>query len=190
MHPDLPLLIFFSFSYFTQSRAFLSVAYLTVPNLARLEISIHCQVSVRSQYLAWLLSQCWIRWSHNLPTYRRTVTPNLYRTHSVPKFGLQSSWITGACHYTRLKPLLPCYNFQHTFLAHTQILVETLHFHIHTSSQLISPPSPSLFARYSLQSTNTSSWTQTLFAESHLHLFSNNFFQQFFPAMFNVALVR
>ena len=41
------------------------------------------------------------RWSHNPPTYRRTVTPNWYRTHTVPKFGLLSSWITGACHYTR-----------------------------------------------------------------------------------------
>ena len=24
----------------------------------------------------------------------------MYRTHTVPKLGLQSSWITGACHYT------------------------------------------------------------------------------------------
>ena len=40
------------------------------------------------------------RWSHNPPTYRRTVTPNWYRSRTVPKFGLQSSWITGACHYT------------------------------------------------------------------------------------------
>ena len=40
------------------------------------------------------------RWSHNPPTYRRTVTPNWCQTHTVPKFGLQSSWITGACHYT------------------------------------------------------------------------------------------
>ena len=35
------------------------------------------------------------RCSHNLPTYQRTVTPNWYRTHTVSKFGLQSSWITG-----------------------------------------------------------------------------------------------
>ena len=41
------------------------------------------------------------RWSHNSPTYRKTLTPNWYRTHTVPKFGLQCSWITGACHYTR-----------------------------------------------------------------------------------------
>ena len=35
------------------------------------------------------------RCSHNLPTYQRTVFPNWYRTHTVSKFGLQSSWITG-----------------------------------------------------------------------------------------------
>ena len=40
------------------------------------------------------------RWSRNPPTCRRAVTPNWYRTHTVLKFGLQSSWITGACHYT------------------------------------------------------------------------------------------
>ena len=38
----------FFFSYFIQSRCFLSVAYLTEANLARLGISVHCQVSVRS----------------------------------------------------------------------------------------------------------------------------------------------
>ena len=31
------------------------------------------------------------KWSHNPPTYQRTVTPNWYRTHIAPKFGLQSS---------------------------------------------------------------------------------------------------
>ena len=41
------------------------------------------------------------RWSHIPPTYRRTDTPNWYRTYNVPKFGLQSSWITGECYYTR-----------------------------------------------------------------------------------------
>ena len=90
---------FFYFSYFIQSRVFLSVAYLTVANLARLGISVHCQVSVFSQAPLLVLDY---RWSHNPPTYQRTVTPNWYRTHSVPKFGLQSSWMTGACHYTRL----------------------------------------------------------------------------------------
>ena len=28
------------------------------------------------------------RWSQNLPTYRRTVTPNWYRTRTFPKFDL------------------------------------------------------------------------------------------------------
>ena len=40
------------------------------------------------------------RWSPNPPSCRRTVTPNWYRTYTIPKFGLQSSWITGACHST------------------------------------------------------------------------------------------
>ena len=39
---------------------FLSVAYLTVVNLARLGNSVHCLVSVRPQYLVRLLSLCWI----------------------------------------------------------------------------------------------------------------------------------
>ena len=30
-----------------------------------------------------------------------TVTPNWYRINTLPKFGLQSSWITGAYHYIR-----------------------------------------------------------------------------------------
>ena len=42
------------------------------------------------------------RWSHSLPTYRRTVTSNSYRTHTISKFGLQSRWITSACSYTWL----------------------------------------------------------------------------------------
>ena len=45
---------------------FLSVAYLTVANLARLGISVHCQVSVRSQCLVRLLSQCWITGGHTI----------------------------------------------------------------------------------------------------------------------------
>ena len=39
------------------------------------------------------------RWSHNRPTYQTTVTTNWNWTHTVPKFDLQSRWITGACHY-------------------------------------------------------------------------------------------
>ena len=53
------------FSYFIQSRDFLSVAYFTVANLAQFgTISVYCQVSVRSQYLVTLLSQRWITGSH------------------------------------------------------------------------------------------------------------------------------
>ena len=40
--------------------AFLAVAYLMIANLARLEISVCCQVLVRSQYLVRPLSQRWI----------------------------------------------------------------------------------------------------------------------------------
>ena len=57
---SMDIFFFLSFSYFIQSRVSLSVAYLTVANLARLGISVHCQVSVRSQYLVRLLSQCWM----------------------------------------------------------------------------------------------------------------------------------
>ena len=44
----------------------LSVAYLTAANLARLRIPVQCQVSVRSQYLVRLLSQCWITGGHTI----------------------------------------------------------------------------------------------------------------------------
>ena len=55
----------------------LSVAYLTVAHLARLEISVHCQVvSVRSQYLVRLLSQCWITVGHIIyPPIEGLLTP-------------------------------------------------------------------------------------------------------------------
>ena len=45
---------------------FLFVAYLTVANLARLVISVHCQVSVRSKYLLRFLYQCWITGGHTI----------------------------------------------------------------------------------------------------------------------------
>ena len=65
-----------SFIYFIQSRAFLSVAYLTVANLARLGISVHCQASVRSQYLVRLLSQCWIIGGHTIhPPVKGLLSP-------------------------------------------------------------------------------------------------------------------
>ena len=57
---------FYFFSYFIQSRVFLAVAYLTVANLARLRIQVCCQVSVRSQYLVRLHSQCWITGGHTI----------------------------------------------------------------------------------------------------------------------------
>ena len=55
---------------------FLSVAYLTVANLARLGISVHCQVPVRSQYLVRLLSQCWITGGRTIHPPIEGLTPN------------------------------------------------------------------------------------------------------------------
>ena len=64
------------------------------------------------------------KWSDNPPTYRRTVTVNYYWTHTVPKFGLQSSWITGACHYTRETylywPLKPTGNLATWYIGHEE----------------------------------------------------------------------
>ena len=57
---------FFFFQLLYLESGFLFVAYLTVANLARLGISVHCQVSVRSQYLVRLLSQCWITGGHTV----------------------------------------------------------------------------------------------------------------------------
>ena len=54
------------FGYSIQSPVLLSVAYLTVANLAQLGISVHCLVSVRSQHLARLLSQRWITGGHTI----------------------------------------------------------------------------------------------------------------------------
>ena len=45
---------------------FLSVAYLEVANLAQFGISVHFQVSVKSQYLVRLLSYCWIAGGHTI----------------------------------------------------------------------------------------------------------------------------
>ena len=56
---------------------FLSVAYLTVANLARRGISVHCQVSVRSQYLVRILSQCWITVDHTIhPPIKGLLSPS------------------------------------------------------------------------------------------------------------------
>ena len=40
-------------------------------------------------------------WSYSYEKSLMIVTPNWYQTHTIPKFGLQSSWMTGAFHYTR-----------------------------------------------------------------------------------------
>ena len=45
---------------------FLSVAYLTVANLARPRISVRCQVSVMSQHLVRFHSFCWIIGGHTI----------------------------------------------------------------------------------------------------------------------------
>ena len=81
----------------------LSAAYLTVANLARLGILVLSLASVKSQSIGQVhLLVLDYRWSHNPPTYWRTVTPNRCWTHTVPKFCLQSSCIGGTCHYIRL----------------------------------------------------------------------------------------
>ena len=90
---------FLFFSYFIQSRFFLSVAYLTAAYLARLGISVHCQVSgpsIQSSSSPSAGLQVVTQSSH----LSKGCSPNWYRTHTVPKIGLQSSQITGACHYT------------------------------------------------------------------------------------------
>ena len=91
--------MFFSYSLYLES-GFLFAAYLTVADLAQLGILVHCLVSSRSQYLVRLLSLYWITVGHTIHD-RRTVTPKWYWTHIVPEFGLDSSWITGACHCTQ-----------------------------------------------------------------------------------------
>ena len=84
---------YFVFNYFIQSRGFLSVAYLTVGNLALLGIQVHCQVSVRSQYLVRLLSQCWITGGHtiHLPIERPQagIEPTPFRNSASKVAGLQ-----------------------------------------------------------------------------------------------------
>ena len=93
------LYFFLFFSYFIQSRFFLSVAYLTAANLARLGNSVHCYVSdpsIQSSSSPSAGLQVVTQSSH----LSKDCSPNWYRTHTVPKIGLQSSQITGACHYT------------------------------------------------------------------------------------------
>ena len=78
---------------------FLSVAYLTAANLARLGKSVHHYVSgpsIQSSSSPSAGLQVVTQSSH----LSKGCSPNWYRTHTVPKIGLQSSQITGACHYT------------------------------------------------------------------------------------------
>ena len=81
------------FSYFIYNRVFLSVAYLTVANLARLGIPVHCYVSVR--YIVRLLSQCCITGGHTIqPTIEvllppTGIEPTLFRNSSSKIAGLQ-----------------------------------------------------------------------------------------------------
>ena len=56
--------IFFQLLYLESGFSF--VANIIVANLARLGILVHCQVSVRSQYLVRFLSQCWITGGHTI----------------------------------------------------------------------------------------------------------------------------
>ena len=95
----------FFFSYFIQSWGFLCVAYRTVANLARLAISVHCQVSVRSQYLVRLLSQCWITGGHTIhPPIEGLlppigIEPTLFRNSASKVAGLQVHATTPSyCH--------------------------------------------------------------------------------------------
>ena len=93
--------IFFFFFLVTLFRVgfFLSVAYLTAANLARLGKSVHHYVSgpsIQSSSSPSAGLQVVTQSSH----LSKGCSPNWYRTHTVPKIGLQSSQITGACHYT------------------------------------------------------------------------------------------
>ena len=93
--------IFFFYFLVTLFRVgfFLSVAYLTAANLARLGKSVHRYVSgpsIQSSSSPSAGLQVVTQSSH----LSKGCSPNQYRTHTVPKIGLQSSQITGACHYT------------------------------------------------------------------------------------------
>ena len=95
------LLYFFFYFLVTLFRVgfFLSVAYLTAANLARLGKSVHRYVSgpsIQSSSSPSAGLQVVTQSSH----LSKGCSPNWYRTHTVPKIGLQSSQITGACHYT------------------------------------------------------------------------------------------
>ena len=99
---DFLVTLFFFFIFqllYLESVFFLSVAYLTAANLARLGKSVHRYVSgpsIQSSSSPSAGLQVVTQSSH----LSKGCSPNWYRTHTVPKIGLQSSQITGACHYT------------------------------------------------------------------------------------------
>ena len=63
------------------------------------------------------------RWSHSSSTYQRTVTPNWYRTYTVPKFDLQRSWITGGLYGFHLLNMVmkAIQSLEHTYGNHHAI---------------------------------------------------------------------
>ena len=70
------------------------------------EICKFLRTTFLTEQLQWLLlrfNSCFQRNPEQKAhaTVEGLLPPNCYQTHLVPKFGLQSSWITGACHYTR-----------------------------------------------------------------------------------------
>lgn len=83
------------------SRVF-PVAYLAVDNLVRFGVLVSYSVSVRSQCLVRLISLRCITGGHIIHLPTRIVNPNCYWTDTIPKFYLQSSWITGPCLYNQL----------------------------------------------------------------------------------------
>ena len=95
--------LFFQFLYLESG--FLSVAYLTVANLARLGISVHCQVSVRFQYLVRLISQCRITDGHTIrPPIEELlpptgIEPTPFRNSTSKVAGLQVDASTPVRHF-------------------------------------------------------------------------------------------
>ena len=112
-HPVQSIFFFFQLLYL-ELGFFIRSLYLTAANFARLRISVHCQVSVRSLYLVRLLSQCWITGGHTVhPPIERLlpptcIEPTLFRNSASKVAGLQVHATTPgcqcmppvACHYT------------------------------------------------------------------------------------------
>ena len=97
----------FFFYYYLFRVGFFSVAYLAEANLVWCEIFAQSWNfgSLLFQYLVWLLYLCWFTGNHIIyPAIEGLLC--LTSIEPVPKFCLQSSWITGACHYARPHSLL------------------------------------------------------------------------------------